>query len=171
MHFSPQLLCLLSIRWRWFCCCWFIVLYTSHCLLGFCVWSLILVCITFSFLVMQLLWPGRELFALLSLSSWCLITVHVLWLLCTVPWAGLQYVIVVFPNFPHLFFQFGKILLYFKFKVLWNISGPFGQPCSIFLTDHSEAMLRLWIFFCHLCFVFVFVTLPLCSLQPYGHLL
>ena len=38
----------------------------------------------------------RELAALLSLSSWCL--VMVVWLLLAVPWVCLQFVIVVFPD-------------------------------------------------------------------------
>ena len=42
----------------------------------------------------------RELAALLSLSSWCF--VMVVGLLLAVPWAGLQFVIVVFPYHTHL---------------------------------------------------------------------
>ena len=38
----------------------------------------------------------RELVALLSLSSWCL--VMVVWLFLAVPWFCLQFVIVVFPD-------------------------------------------------------------------------
>ena len=46
----------------------------------------------------------RELVALLSLSSWCLVIV--VWLFLTVPWVCLQYVIVVFPNHTHLLFLY-----------------------------------------------------------------
>ena len=51
---------LLFVLSRWFCCCWFIVLCTSHCLWEFCV------CICFvkhyfvSILVLQSSWRGRE---------------------------------------------------------------------------------------------------------------
>ena len=38
----------------------------------------------------------RELVALLSLSSWCLVIV--VWLFLVVPWVCLQFVIVVFPD-------------------------------------------------------------------------
>ena len=38
----------------------------------------------------------RELVALISLSSWCL--VMVVWLFLTVPWVCLRFVIVVFPT-------------------------------------------------------------------------
>ena len=37
------------------------------------------------------------------LSSFgCLVTVNVLWLFLMVPWVGLQFVIVMFPNHTHL---------------------------------------------------------------------
>ena len=42
----------------------------------------------------------RELVALLSLSSWCLMIV--VWLFLAVPWICLQFVIVVFPDHTHL---------------------------------------------------------------------
>ena len=44
----------------------------------------------------------RELVALLSLSSWCL--VMVVWLFLAMPWVCLQFVIVVFPDHTHLLF-------------------------------------------------------------------
>ena len=45
----------------------------------------------------------RELVALLSLSSWCLVIV--VWLFLAVPWVCLQFVVVVFPDHTHLLFQ------------------------------------------------------------------
>ena len=42
------------------------------------------------------------LVSLLCLSSWCLLTVFVLWLFLTVPRVDLQFVIVVFPDHAHL---------------------------------------------------------------------
>ena len=44
----------------------------------------------------------RELVALVSLSSWCLVIV--VWLSLAVPWVSLQFVIVVFPDHTHLLF-------------------------------------------------------------------
>ena len=44
----------------------------------------------------------RKLVALLLLSYRCIVTVNVLWLFLTVPWVGLQCVIVVFPDHAHL---------------------------------------------------------------------
>ena len=44
----------------------------------------------------------RELFALLNLSSWCLVVVEPLFL--AVPRGCLQFVIVVFPDHTHLLF-------------------------------------------------------------------
>ena len=53
----------------------------------------------------------RELVALFCLSSWCLVTVIVLWLFLTVPWIDLQCVIVVFPDHTHLLFSlFAKVI-------------------------------------------------------------
>ena len=43
----------------------------------------------------------RKLVALLLLSYRCLVTVNVLWLFLTMPWVGLQCVIVVFPDHTH----------------------------------------------------------------------
>ena len=42
----------------------------------------------------------RELVALLSLSSWCLVIVK--WLFLAVPWVCLQFVLVLFPDNTHL---------------------------------------------------------------------
>ena len=52
-------------------------------------------------LVSFLVTRKRELVALLQLSS----TVSFLWLFFTVPWVGLQYVIVVLPDHTHFFLQ------------------------------------------------------------------
>ena len=46
----------------------------------------------------------RELVALLSLSSWCLVIVVLL--LLAVPCVCLQFVIVVFPDHTHLIFYY-----------------------------------------------------------------
>ena len=45
-----------------------------------------------------------KLLALLLLSYRCIVTINVLWRLLMVPWVGLQYVIVVFPEHTHLLF-------------------------------------------------------------------
>ena len=39
---------------------------------------------------------------MLLLSYKCIVTINVLWLFLTVPWVGLQCVIVVFPDHTHL---------------------------------------------------------------------
>ena len=43
----------------------------------------------------------RELVALLSLSSWCVVIV--VWLFLAVPWVCLHFVIVLFPDHTHYF--------------------------------------------------------------------
>ena len=47
----------------------------------------------------------RELVGLLSLSSWCLVIVVLLYL--AVPWVCLQFEIVVFPDHTHLLISNG----------------------------------------------------------------
>ena len=37
--------------------------------------------------------------------KFCIITINVLWLFLTVPWAGLYFVIVQFPDHTHLFLK------------------------------------------------------------------
>ena len=66
----------------------------------------------------------RELVALLSLSSWCLLVV--IWLFLAVPWVCLQFAIVVLPVHTHLlffcnYFVEEELWLYFSsaFSVLW----------------------------------------------------
>ena len=39
-----------------------------------------------------------------SLPYGCIVTINVLWLSLTVPWVGLQYMIVVFPDHTRLLF-------------------------------------------------------------------
>ena len=53
----------------------------------------------------MLLKRKRELVALLLLSYGGLVTVIVLWLFLVVSWVGLQCVIVVVPDHPHLRFE------------------------------------------------------------------
>ena len=65
-------------------------------IVGFCNYY-VLLCVTlcpFSFAI--ILMGKRELVALLSLSSWCLVIV--VWLFLAVPLVCLQLVIVVFPD-------------------------------------------------------------------------
>ena len=59
-----------------------------------------LLCVLPSFAI--ILMGKGELVALPCVSSWCLVTVIVL-LLFTVPWVGLQCVIMVFPDHTHFY--------------------------------------------------------------------
>ena len=69
------------------------------CLSLFCI---TLFCVLFSFAIIMK--RKRKLVALLLLSCRCIVTIKVLWLFLKVPWVGLQYVIVVFPDHTHLLF-------------------------------------------------------------------
>ena len=68
----------------------------------------------------------RELFALLYLSSWCLVMVERLFL--AVPQSCLQFVIVVFPDHTHLLFLFQT-----AFFLSWQIFPVFFSSCSTML--------------------------------------
>ena len=61
-----------------------------------------LLCVHSSFAI--ILKRKRNLVDLLLLSYKCIVTIDVLWLFLTVPWVGLQYVIVVIPDHTHLLF-------------------------------------------------------------------
>ena len=54
----------------------------------------------------------KELFALLNLSSWCLVMVE--WLFLAVPCGYLRFVLMVFPDHTHLLFL-NLMELYFVF--------------------------------------------------------
>ena len=70
------------------------------CLYLFCY---ALPCVHSSFAI--ILKRKRKLVALILLSYRCIVTINVLWLFLTVPWVGLQCVIVVFPDHTHLHFD------------------------------------------------------------------
>ena len=63
------------------------------CLSLFCC---VLLCVHSSFAVT--LKRKKKLIALLLLSYRCIVTINVMWLFLKVPWVGLQYVVVVFPD-------------------------------------------------------------------------
>ena len=67
-----------------------------------------LLCVHSSFAI--ILKRKRKLVALLLLSYNCMLTVNVPWFFLMVPWAGLQCVIVVFPDHTHLLL-FGNLLV------------------------------------------------------------
>ena len=75
---------------------------TQYFILGF---TPIVLCFVMSFVhssIVIILMGKRELVALLSLSSWCLVIV--VWFFFAVPWVCLQFVIVVYPDHTHLLF-------------------------------------------------------------------
>ena len=69
------------------------------CLSSFCY---VLLCDHSSFAI--ILKRKRKLVAYVFLSYRCIATISFLWLFLTVPWVGLQCVIVVFPDHTHLLF-------------------------------------------------------------------
>ena len=78
-----------------------------------------LLCVHSSFPI--ILVGKRELVALLSLSSWCLVIVVCLFF--AVPWICLQLVIVVFPNHTHLLFLTNRRVVKHKISLVRNVSS------------------------------------------------
>ena len=81
----------------------------------------------------------RKLVALLLLSYRCFVTINVLWLFHTVPWVGLRYVIVVFPDHTHLFTILGKNALRVCFAHLshWLMLSYCGHWMPVFRRQSS----------------------------------
>ena len=124
----------------------------------------------------------RELAALLSLFSWCLVIV--LWLFLSVPWVCLQLVIVVFSDHTHLLFLVQFVNLTFLFpcevrKPLCKLIGA-SRIISVFKQQTIGLMLLLLIilnlyvlfviqsfFVCVFCNYFILCMLfILCSMEP-----
>ena len=82
-----------------YCLMYFPLFVGVLCLSLFCYAVL---CVHSSFAI--ILNKKRKLFVLLLLSYRCIATINVLWLFLTVPWVGLQCVIVVYPDHTHLLF-------------------------------------------------------------------
>ena len=77
----------------------------------------------------------RELVALLSLSSWCLMIV--VWFFLAVPWVCLQFVMMVFPDHTHYFWtkvtRFMSTVFFFFFFFFFGGGGEGG----VFLPEYD----------------------------------
>ena len=69
-----------------------------------CLFCYVLLCVYSSNAI--ILKRNRKLVALLLLSYRCIVTINILWHFLSIPWAGLQCVIVVFPDHTHLLFAY-----------------------------------------------------------------
>ena len=98
------------------------------------------ICVLSSFAIS--LMGKRELVAFLCLSSWCLVAVSALWLFLTLPWVGLQCVVVVFPIHTHAL----GVNVSFYTIVQWKTRCIFMDPFkngptshfSITITENTE---------------------------------
>ena len=78
----------------------------------------------------------RKLVVLLLLSHRCFVTTYVLWPFLMVPWVGLQYVIVVFPDHTHLLFD-----CTFRAVMVRAIEGS----CCYYICQFN--FVKLWFFY------------------------
>ena len=69
-----------------------------------------LLCVHFSFDI--ILRRKRKLVSLLLLSCRCIVTINFLRLFLTVPWVGLQYLIVLFPDHTHFLLELCTLQFY-----------------------------------------------------------
>ena len=69
-----------------------------------------LLCVQSSFAI--ILKRKRKLVALLLSLYRCFVTLNVMCLFLVMPWVGLQYVTVVFPDHTHILFEFFKMFYY-----------------------------------------------------------
>ena len=109
------------------CCLLLLLFLDSVIVLCFVVRFFIYVPSSFAIILMG----KRELVALLGLSSWCLVIV--VWLFLTVPWVGLQFVIVVFPDHTHSLFFTADLS---GFDAVLHTVGP-PIKASLFLYYHD----------------------------------
>ena len=109
---------------------YFLLFVGGLCLSLFCY---ALLCVHYSFAI--ILKRKRKLVALLLLSYRCIVTINVLRLFLTVPWVGLQYAIVVFPNHTHLHFN-DKLQL--KFYIAIEIFMSFLSCCATETRDNKS---------------------------------
>ena len=86
-----------------------------------------MICYTFRYIPSSfaiIMMGKRELVALLSLSSWCLVIV--VWLFLAVPWVCLQFVIVVLPDHTHYicmrYFHREKVFLEFRISYCFMLT-------------------------------------------------
>ena len=104
MHFSPRV-AMVGVRSKAvvlllliYCLMYFLLFVGVLCLYFLCN---ALLCVHSSFAI--ILKRKRKLVALLLLSYICTVTIIVLWPFLTLPWVGLQCVIVLFPDHTHFF--------------------------------------------------------------------
>ena len=89
-----------------------------------------LLCVQFSFAIIMK--RNRKLVALLSLSFRCIVTTYTMWLFLVVPWVGLLYVMVVFPDHTHFFFFIVKYIICSKTLLQQGISEHIFYVDSVY---------------------------------------
>ena len=103
-----------------------VLLLLAFCLLLLPLWKSVIVLCFCTLLYVHssfaiILMGKRELVALLGLSSWCLVVV--VWLLHTMPWVCLRFVIVVFPDHAHLLCFSYAVSIYIHKPIFIHLSN------------------------------------------------
>ena len=141
-HLSPQWLR------GWFCCIDSLLIVTPT--MGFCKCSMFCCALLYVHSSFAILLMGkRELVALLSWSSWCLMIG--VWLFLTVPWVCLQFVnvVLVFPDCARLLFSINPYKHFVLFSETKANSADLDQPLQNTAPDQA-----LYCFFTEWCMNF-----------------
>ena len=86
----------------------------------------------------------RERFSLHCLSSWCLVIV--VWLLLTIPWICLKFVIVVFPDHTHLLFLLTRTVTSFlRYTGYINVTKDPISHVLLLILIHLLLLSRLYL--------------------------
>ena len=115
--------------------------------MGFCNCSTFccaLLCVRSSFAIILI--GKRELVALLSLSSWCLMIV--VWFFLAVPRVFLQFVIVLFPDHTHFVLFLANSMLKFLFGMKATYTNPPSQVQSISYLETEMVVGSISIYCC-----------------------
>ena len=83
---------------------------------------------------------GGGLVALLGLPFWCLVVV--VWLFLAVPWICLRFVVVVFPDHPHLLYLFLNLVVKMKICRSQNVLNAVNHDSSDGMPILKYSLLR-----------------------------
>ena len=138
MHLSPWWLRLLSILSSVFADLLCFPLFVGILILSLVCYALLCVLSSFAIILKR----KRELVALLLLLCKRLFTINVLRLFLTVPWVGMQCVIVVFPDHTHLLSD----IILSKTRItqmMTSLRGCTGWSATLFFSNPNTGFITL----------------------------
>ena len=86
----------------------------------------------------------RELVALLSLSSWCIAAIDILWFFLTVHCVGIQCVITAFPDHTYMPFTYHQSVVIGRFANLYNCADEIQLALFQHKGDIQLSLINMW---------------------------